>query len=46
MFIDFHRFHLEMAANCHIVEAVLTVAKIHLGLAHDLLKEFEMDVRI
>ena len=46
--IDYDRqsawFHLDMAARCHVLEAVLTVAKIHLGLSHDLLKDFEVDV--
>lgn len=32
-------FHLELAARCHVLEAVLTLAKIHLSLPHDLLKD-------
>ncbi|XP_064478566.1 eukaryotic elongation factor 2 kinase-like isoform X2 [Ornithodoros turicata] len=32
-------FHLEKAAQCGSLEAVLTLAKIHLGLPHDLLQD-------
>lgn len=37
-------FHLEIAANCSVLEAVVTVAKICLNLPHDLLHEFAFEV--
>ena len=37
-------YHLELASNSGIIEAILTVAKINLGLPHDLLEDFEIEV--
>jgi elongation factor 2 kinase len=36
-------FHLEIAANCGVLEAILTCARIFLGLPHDLLEEFTVE---
>lgn len=36
---DSAMFHMEKAAQCGSLEAVLTLAKLHLGLPHDLLQD-------
>uniref|UniRef100_A0A224YY64 Elongation factor 2 kinase n=1 Tax=Rhipicephalus zambeziensis TaxID=60191 RepID=A0A224YY64_9ACAR len=35
-------FHLEQAARCGVLEALLVLAKVHLGLPHDLLEDWTL----
>lgn len=35
-------FHLEQAARCGILEALLVLAKVHLGLPHDMLEDWSL----
>lgn len=35
-------FHLEQAARCGILEALLVLSKVHLGLPHDLLEDWTL----
>lgn len=36
-------FHVNQAARCGILEAIKTMAQLHLGLQHDVLPDFEID---